>query len=85
METAMQSVKKKVKKMAFSFLQSAGVPERELAERTKSVGQYFLLGGVFLIVPLLLWELPPVVTIVIQLGYAIMMVIGVLLGFDDKN
>jgi len=36
-------------------------------------------------VPLLIWELPTAVTVLLQLGYATMMIVGVMLGFDEKK
>jgi len=40
---------------------------------------------VLLVVPLLLWELPTAVAVLLQLGYATMMIVGVMLGFDEKK
>ena len=66
----MSRLKRKARNVAFSFLRRWGVPETQLAERCKSIGQYSLLGGVLLVVPLLIWELPTAVAVLLQLGYA---------------
>ncbi|BET44224.1 hypothetical protein DQ91_004354 [Escherichia coli] len=81
----MSRLKRKARNVALSFLRRQGVPETQLAERCKSIGQYSLLGGVLLVVPLLIWELPTAVTVLLQLGYATMMIVGVMLGFDEKK
>jgi len=65
----MSRLKQKARNVAFSFLRRRGVPETRLAERCKSIGQYSLLGGVLLVVPLLIWELPTAVAVLLQLGY----------------
>ncbi|WP_176689889.1 hypothetical protein [Cronobacter malonaticus] len=44
-----------------------------------------LLGSVLLIVPLIIWDMPPVAKILLQLGYAAMMCAGILLAFDEEK
>lgn len=81
----MGAMKKRAETVAYSLLRRAGVAEAGLAERSKKVGRGCLLGSILLIVPLIVWEAPLALKIVLQVGYAGMMYLGILLAFDDEK
>lgn len=76
----------RIKSIAETLLRKAGVPEQQLPARMKSVGQYMILLGTVMIVPLVLLEnVPTAAVIVLQLLYATLMCTGVILAVKEKK
>ncbi|EGT4277830.1 hypothetical protein DOX71_20740 [Cronobacter sakazakii] len=81
----MATMKIRLESLVSGLLRKRGVPEQELHERCKKIGQRMLLGSVLLIVPLIIWNMPLAAKIFLQLGYATMMCAGILLAFDEEK
>ncbi|EOV9576591.1 hypothetical protein ACN5LO_004038 [Cronobacter sakazakii] len=79
------TMKKRAEALTCSLLRRVGVPEQQLAARSKKTGERMLLCSILLIVPLIIWDMPLVIKIILQLGYAIMMCVGILLAFDEEK
>ncbi|XES86621.1 hypothetical protein ACBV55_23135 (plasmid) [Franconibacter pulveris] len=79
------TMKQRAEALTCSLLRRAGVPDAQLAAGCKKIGRRMLLGSVLLIIPLIIWDMPPVAKILLQLGYAAMMCVGILLAFDEEK
>nr|WP_318375259.1 hypothetical protein [Enterobacter sp.] len=82
----MPTFKQRVEKFSAQQLLRAGVPEKAIPESLKKTGRGMILASVMLVVPLLLAEgIPLPVIIVMQLGYAALLCLGIILAFDDDK
>jgi hypothetical protein len=82
----MAGFKSRVEQLASGILRKTGVPEQQIPARMKSVGQYMILLGTVMIVPLVLLDkVPTAAVIVLQLLYATLMCIGVILAVKEKK
>jgi hypothetical protein len=82
----MSFIKRTSEQYIHNFLRARNVPEAQWPERVKKTGRGMMLLGVATVVPLLLVDdisLP--VTIVLQLCYAALLCVGVILAFDSKK
>ncbi|EKA0987727.1 MULTISPECIES: hypothetical protein [Enterobacteriaceae] len=79
------TMKKRAEALTYSLLRRVGVPEKQLSAYSKKTGERMLLCSILLIVPLIIWDMPLVIKIILQLGYAIMMCVGILLAFDEEK
>ncbi|MBN3263016.1 hypothetical protein [Pectobacterium brasiliense] len=66
-------------------LSAQGYSQKDQPAIVKKIGRGFLLLSALIIVPLLIWELPLIVQIGIQLLFAAGMFIGSLLAFDEEK
>lgn len=82
----MAGFKSRVEQLASGILRKTGVPEQQIPARLKSVGQYMILLGTVMIVPLVLLDnVPTAAVIVLQLLYATLMCTGVILAVKEKK
>ncbi len=82
----MSLVKHHAERMICHVLRSRNAPEDQWADLVKKTGRGMILLGVALVVPLLLVDAMPLpVTIVLQIAYACLMCLGVILAFDNKT
>ncbi|WP_194208720.1 hypothetical protein [Superficieibacter sp. 1612_C1] len=82
----MQHFKSRIRQLAEQYLQRAGVPQMQITTQLKKTGGWLILGSSLLIVPLLIFEHMPLAgKILLQLGYAGMMCVGVILAFEEEN
>lgn len=82
----MPGIKKKIEEVACSLLLRTGVPESQLMPVVRKTGRGMLLASILLVVPLVLMDTVPLIaTIVLQMGYATLMCLGVILAFDDDK
>ena len=82
----MSLVKRTAEQLIIRILRAREVPEQQWPELIKKTGRGMILLGVLMVVPLLLIEkvaLP--VTIAMQICYASLICVGVLLAFDEKK
>ena len=79
-------LKRHAERAIHHVLRVRNVPESQWPDRVKKTGRGMMLLGVATVVPLLLVDdisLP--VTIALQLCYAVLLCVGVILAFDDKT
>lgn len=82
----MLQVKRHAERVIHHALRVRNVPESQWPDRVKKTGRGMMLLGVATVVPLLLVDdisLP--VTIALQLCYAVLLCVGVILAFDSKK
>jgi len=82
----MSLVKRTAEQLITRILRARGISEQQWPELIKKTGRGMILLGVLMVVPLLLIEkvaLP--VTIAMQICYASLICVGVLLAFDEKK
>ncbi|CAI9405393.1 MULTISPECIES: hypothetical protein [unclassified Lelliottia] len=82
----MSVIKRTAEQFIHHILRARNVPEAKWPERVKKTGRGMMLLGVATVVPLLLVDdisLP--VTIALQLCYAVLLCVGVILAFDNKK
>lgn len=82
----MSLIKRTAEQLIIRILRAREVPEQQWPELIKKTGRGMILLGVLMVVPLLLIEkvaLP--VTIAMQICYASLICVGVLLAFDEKK
>ncbi len=81
----MSRVKQLASDVIIYFLRRQNVPEYQWSERIKKTGSWLFIISIMLVVPLLAFDrVPATLTIVLQLGYAALMCLGLLLTTDDK-
>ena len=70
-----------------ALLARRGIPQNKLKAQTRKVGQGFMLISILFVLPCAVWTdtLSPLVKIVLQMGFAACMFLGVLLGFDEEK
>jgi hypothetical protein len=82
----MAQFKKTVELIVSGLLKKAGVPDSQLQDKLRKIGRGMLLVSILMIVPLLMFNnIPLVFTITLQMVYATLMCIGVILSFDDET
>lgn len=82
----MSHIKRLAERLIHRVLRAREVPETQWPELVKKTGRGLILLGVLSVVPLLLVDTMPLpVTIVLQICYACMMCLGVILAFGDKK
>ncbi|EHP8019854.1 hypothetical protein [Enterobacter roggenkampii] len=82
----MLQVKTNAVRIIHNFLRARNVPESQWPERVKKTGRGMILAGVAVVVPGVLVDnisLPG--TIAMQVCYASLIGLGVLLAFDEKK
>ncbi|QMM55194.1 hypothetical protein HVX06_21900 (plasmid) [Enterobacter sp. RHB15-C17] len=82
----MSVIKRTAEQGIHRILRLRNVPETQWPDRVKKTGRGMILAGVATVVPWLLIDnisLP--VTIALQLCYAVLLCVGVILAFDDKT
>lgn len=82
----MSVIKRTAEQGIHRILRLRNVPEAQWPDRVKKTGRGMILAGVATVVPLLLIDnisLP--VTIALQLCYAVLLCVGVILAFDEKK
>lgn len=82
----MSVIKRTAEQGIHRILRLRNVPEAQWPNGVKKTGRVMILAGVATVVPLLLVDdisLP--VTIALQLCYAVLLCVGVILAFDDKK
>ncbi|QXZ21756.1 hypothetical protein [Lelliottia amnigena] len=82
----MSVIKRTAEQYIHHILRARNVPEAQWPERVKKTGRGMMLLGVATVVPLLLVDdisLP--MTIALQLCYAVLLCLGVILAFDSKK
>ena len=82
----MSVIKRTAEQGIHRILRLRNIPEAQWLDRVKKTGRGMILAGVATVVPLLLIDdisLP--VTISLQLCYAVLLCVGVILAFDDKT
>lgn len=82
----MAVIKRTAEQGIHRILRLRNVPEAQWPDRVKKTGRGMMLAGVSTVVPLLLVDdIPLPVTITLQLCYAVLLCVGVILAFDDKT
>lgn len=82
----MSLIKQFAERQIQKVLKTRGVPEPEWPALIKKTGRGMILLGVASVVPLLLIdEVSLPITIVLQVCYACLMYLGLILAFDNKN
>ncbi|ELD3473108.1 MULTISPECIES: hypothetical protein [Enterobacteriaceae] len=82
----MSVIKQKAEQCIHHFLRARNVPESQWPERVKKIGRGMILAGVAVVVPgVLVDNISLPVTIAMQVCYASLIGLGVLLAFDDKK
>lgn len=82
----MSVIKRTAEQGIHRILRFWNVPEAQWPDRVKKTGRGMMLAGVATVVPLLLVDdIPQPVTITLQLCYAVLLCVGVILAFDDKT
>lgn len=82
----MSVIKRTAEQGIHRILRLRNVQEAQWPDRVKKTGRGMILTGVATVVPLLLIDdisLP--VTIALQLCYAVLLCVGVILAFDEKK
>lgn len=82
----MSVIKQKAEQYIHTFLRARNVPKSQWPELVKKIGRGMILAGVAVVVPGVLADnisLP--VTIAMQVCYASLIGLGVLLAFDEKK
>lgn len=82
----MSVIKRTAEKFIHSFLRARNVPESQWPDRVKKIGGGMILAGVAIVVPgALVDNISLPVTITMQVCYASLIGLGVLLAFDEKK
>jgi hypothetical protein len=84
----MSGIKQLAGNVIIYFLRRKNVPVSRWPEHIKKTGSWFFIASIVLVIPLLVFDnIPAVLTILLQLGYAALMCLGLLLTLDgnDKN
>lgn len=82
----MSVIKRTAEHLIHRVLHARNVPEARWPELVKKTGRGLILLGVVSVLPLLIVDTMPLpVTIVLQICYACMMCLGVILAFEDKK
>ncbi|WP_407437614.1 hypothetical protein [Lelliottia sp.] len=82
----MSVIKRTAEQGIHRILRLRNVPETQWPERVKKTGRGMILAGVATVVPLLLIDdIPLPGTIALQLCYAVLLCLGVILAFDSKQ
>lgn len=82
----MSAIKRTAEQGIHRILRLWNVPEAQWPDRVKKTGRGMMLAGVATVVPLLLVDdIPLPVPITLQLCYAVLLCVGVILAFDDKT
>lgn len=82
----MSRVKQLAEKVIISVLKRRDVPESQWSEKVKKTGSWLFIASIVLVVPLLVLDnIPAVLVIVLQLGYAILMCLGLLLTSSNSQ
>lgn len=81
----MSRIKQITSDIIIYFLRKKGIPESQWADRIKKIGSWLFIASIVLVIPLLAFDhVPLALTIVLQLGYASLMCLGLLLTTDQK-
>lgn len=82
----MGRIKQKAEGMTTDLLRRAGVPEQQLHARMRKTGRGFLLGSILFLIPLVALDNVPVwAKVGLQIIYGLMVIVGVLLAFDEEK
>lgn len=82
----MSVIKRTAEHLIHRILRARNIPEEKWPELVKKTGRGMILLGVASVVPLLLVdEVSLTVTIGLQVAYACLMCLGVILAFDSKK
>lgn len=82
----MSVIKRTTVQFIHNLLRARNVPESQWPDRVKKIGRGMILTGVAVVVPgVLVDNISLPVTIVMQVCYASLIGLGVLLAFDDKK
>lgn len=78
--------KQGTEKLVSDLLRRSGVPEAQLHNRMRKVGQGLLLLSVLFIIPLIILDHASLwATILLQAVYGVLVCLGVLLAFDEQE
>lgn len=82
----MSVIKRTAEHLIHRILRARNIPEEKWPELVKKTGRGMILLGVASVVPLLLVdEVSLTVTIMLQVAYACLMCLGVILALDSKK
>lgn len=82
----MSVIKQKAEQCIHNFLRARNLPESQWPELVKKIGRGMILAGVAVVVPgVLVNNISLSVTIAMQVCYASLIGLGVLLAFDEKK
>lgn len=82
----MSVIKRTAEHLIHRILRARNIPEEKWPELVKKTGRGMILLGVTSVVPLLLVdEVSLTVTILLQVAYACLMCLGVILALDSKK
>lgn len=82
----MSVIKQKAEQCIHNFLRARNVPESEWPDLVKKTGRGMILAGVAVVVPgVLVDSISLPVTIAMQVCYASLIGLGVILAFDDTK
>lgn len=82
----MPVIKRTAEKFIHNFLRARNVPESQWTDLVKKIGSGMILAGVAVVVPgVLVDNISLPVTIAMQICYASLIGLGVLLAFDEKK
>ncbi len=81
----MVKFKRRLENLIYRMLSTRGYSVEQQATTVKKIGRGLLLLSALIIVPLLIWDPPLAVIIVIQLLFVCGMYLGSLLAFDEEK
>jgi len=82
----MSGIKRTAVQFIHNLLRARNVPESQWPDRVKKIGRGMILAGVAVVVPgVLIDNISLPVTIVMQVCYASLIGLGVILAFDEKK
>ena len=82
----MSVIKRTAEQFIHNLLRARNVPESQWPDRVKKIGRGMILSGVAAVIPgVLVNNISLPVTIVMQVCYASLIGLGILLAFDDKK
>ena len=82
----MSVIKRTAEQFIHNLLRARNVPESQWPDRVKKIGRGMILSGVAAVIPgVLVNNISFPVTIVMQVCYASLIGLGILLAFDDKK
>lgn len=82
----MSAIKRKAEQFIHNFLRARNIPESQWPDLVKKTGRGMILTGVAVVVPgVLVDNISVPVTIAMQVCYASLIGLGVLLAFDDQK
>lgn len=82
----MSVIKRTAEQFIHNLLRARNVPESQWPDRVKKIGRGMILAGVAAVIPgVLVDNISLPVTIVMQVCYASLIGLGILLAFDDKK